>query len=74
MKKMYLADVCEKEIVVFGCGKWGKRCIKDLLKKGWTVIGFCDNDSEQSGNQFYNYQINSVEEIKISRKYKISLN
>ena len=54
MKKMYLADVCEKEIVVFGCGKWGKRCIKDLLKKGWTVIGCCDNDTEKWGKQFSN--------------------
>ena len=60
---MYLADVCEKEIVVFGCGKWGKRCIKDLLKKGWTVIGCCDNDTEKWGKQFSNYPVYSVEEI-----------
>ncbi|MEY8323244.1 hypothetical protein AALB47_04910 [Lachnospiraceae bacterium 54-11] len=64
MKKAYLTDTGEKEVIVFGCGKWGRRCINDLLKKGCPVIGWCDNDREKWGKKFMDYPIYSTEELQ----------
>ncbi len=63
MKKMYLADAGKKEIIVFGCGRWGRRCIRDLLKKGCAVAGCCDNDRNKWGKEFMGYPVYSVEEL-----------
>lgn len=63
MKKMCLTDVSKKRIIVFGCGRWGRRCVKDLAQKKYQIVGCCDNLESKWGTKFMGYPVYSPEEI-----------
>lgn len=52
-----------RDVLIFGCGMWGKALVKELNKhKNVSIKGFCDNNLELQGQCLENYPIYSAEE------------
>lgn len=51
----------ENGIIIFGCGKRGRRYLKDLDGK-CNIIGFCDNSTQYYGNTILGYKVYAPED------------
>ncbi len=51
-----------REIVLFGCGKYGGNMHNFLLKNGCNLVGVIDNDEKKWGNEFGAFHVMNAKE------------
>lgn len=56
-EKKLLSEIGEEKIVVFGCGKYGEKCILFSDKHNVAITAFSDNNSELWGKQYHGYEV-----------------
>lgn len=53
----------DKDVVVFGAGKYGKQAMDELEARGARIIAIVDSDSNKTGNLFGKHRIQLVDEL-----------
>lgn len=58
-----LKNYKEKDILLFGAGSCGLKCIEEFEKINANILGFCDNNKARRGEEIRGYKIWSPEDI-----------
>lgn len=52
-----------KEVIIFGAGRYGKKVLQEIKNYDANVIGVIDSDPLKQGKTFYDYTIQSPQEV-----------
>lgn len=63
-ERMLIDKIGQEQVVIFGCGVYGAKCLVLCDRYEVRVSGFSDNNSELWGNQYYGYDIYHPIELK----------
>lgn len=58
-----LKNFTGKEVLLFGAGSCGLKCIEEFEKIDAKIVGFCDNNRKRRGEEIKGYKIWSPEDI-----------
>ncbi|WFR56794.1 hypothetical protein QA584_24800 [Anaerocolumna sp. AGMB13025] len=58
-----LQNYRNKEVLLFGAGSCGLKCIEEFEKINAKIVGFCDNNRSRRGEEIKGYKIWSPEDI-----------
>ncbi len=60
----YLKFLKNKKIFIFGAGRTGKRTGFRMVKKGYCVCGYIDNDKNKQGQEINGVKVTGLEEFE----------
>lgn len=58
-------EFANREVILFGAGSCGEKCLEEFKKIGTNILAFCDNNQSIWGNKFLGYPVLSPEELKL---------
>ena len=68
-----LQNFRNKEVILFGAGSCGLKCIEEFEKINAKIVGFCDNNRSRRGEEVKGYKIWSPEDIVLFKDITIMI-